>query len=98
MIRRPPRSTLFPYTTLFRSDRRRPPASGRLDPPSDLGPVAVHVLEVGPPIRRPALAVDRDVQVGAADLHVTAPAAVRLLPRQPGRAGVLARQARRRIG
>src|SRR5258707_10610040 len=29
MIRRPPRSTLFPYTTLFRSDRaaaRRPPA------------------------------------------------------------------------
>src|SRR3712207_7354988 len=30
MIRRPPRSTLFPYTTLFRSDRvhvtRNPPA------------------------------------------------------------------------
>src|SRR6266511_1289065 len=25
MIRRPPRSTLFPYTTLFRSRRRRPP-------------------------------------------------------------------------
>src|SRR2546430_12668952 len=25
MIRRPPRSTLFPYTTLFRSDRRRDP-------------------------------------------------------------------------
>src|SRR3712207_7117679 len=24
MIRRPPRSTLFPYTTLFRSDRRDP--------------------------------------------------------------------------
>src|SRR2546422_8103299 len=24
MIRRPPRSTLFPYTTLFRSDRKRP--------------------------------------------------------------------------
>src|SRR5688572_32692586 len=23
MIRRPPRSTLFPYTTLFRSDQRR---------------------------------------------------------------------------
>src|SRR2546429_8633181 len=29
MIRRPPRSTLFPYTTLFRSrDRRRRPAAG----------------------------------------------------------------------
>src|SRR3712207_6868602 len=25
MIRRPPRSTLFPYTTLFRSDDRRAP-------------------------------------------------------------------------
>src|SRR2546426_5148803 len=28
MIRRPPRSTLFPYTTLFRS--RRPPRGGRV--------------------------------------------------------------------
>src|SRR5258705_8481266 len=26
MIRRPPRSTLFPYTTLFRSEQRRPRA------------------------------------------------------------------------
>src|SRR3712207_7623257 len=32
MIRRPPRSTLFPYTTLFRS--RSPPGSGRTLPPS----------------------------------------------------------------
>src|SRR5438046_6004369 len=33
MIRRPPRSTLFPYTTLFRSgaisESRRPPTPGR---------------------------------------------------------------------
>src|SRR3712207_8012288 len=28
MIRRPPRSTLFPYTTLFRSRRRVPPMAG----------------------------------------------------------------------
>src|ERR1035441_11121192 len=28
MIRRPPRSTLFPYTTLFRSDRRAGPLLG----------------------------------------------------------------------
>src|SRR2546429_6186507 len=28
MIRRPPRSTLFPYTTLFRSPRRPRPAEG----------------------------------------------------------------------
>src|SRR2546426_7731208 len=27
MIRRPPRSTLFPYTTLFRSQKSRPKAS-----------------------------------------------------------------------
>src|SRR2546430_3912885 len=27
MIRRPPRSTLFPYTTLFRSRRKPPPSS-----------------------------------------------------------------------
>src|SRR5215510_11315814 len=29
MIRRPPRSTLFPYTTLFRPDRRGGPAAGQ---------------------------------------------------------------------
>src|SRR2546429_5407938 len=34
MIRRPPRSTLFPYTTLFRSRRRsRPDAVGHLRAP-----------------------------------------------------------------
>src|SRR2546430_7900170 len=30
MIRRPPRSTLFPYTTLFRSDRKNPLAAIRI--------------------------------------------------------------------
>src|SRR2546425_12339464 len=37
MIRRPPRSTLFPYTTLFRSRVLRIPISGNppADPPSD---------------------------------------------------------------
>src|SRR5260370_23484124 len=35
MIRRPPRSTLFPYTTLFRSAwRGRPSSSGALRPRS----------------------------------------------------------------
>src|SRR5258707_4295590 len=29
MIRRPPRSTLFPYTTLFRSGRNKPPLRPR---------------------------------------------------------------------
>src|SRR2546429_5603409 len=31
MIRRPPRSTLFPYTTLFRSPSLRPSQTGTLD-------------------------------------------------------------------
>src|SRR2546430_13744890 len=32
MIRRPPRSTLFPYTTLFRSHPRNPPTTGQSCP------------------------------------------------------------------
>src|SRR5260370_4990212 len=32
MIRRPPRSTLFPYTTLFRSDRSSPVGAGTRTP------------------------------------------------------------------
>src|SRR5690349_23566624 len=39
MIRRPPRSTLFPYTTLFRSDEdavRSAVREANLDPPSDV--------------------------------------------------------------
>src|SRR5476651_1933475 len=31
MIRRPPRSTLFPYTTLFRPQARRAPGPGSVD-------------------------------------------------------------------
>src|SRR3712207_7697718 len=38
MIRRPPRSTLFPYTTLFRSDLRA-------DERRDLGPESLDRLE-----------------------------------------------------
>src|SRR3712207_9275830 len=42
MIRRPPRSTLFPYTTLFRSTRTRdvgaPPAAGEAGALSEIGP------------------------------------------------------------
>src|SRR5256885_6921003 len=38
MIRRPPRSTLFPYTTLFRSDQ----ANGRIAISPVTGNLAVH--------------------------------------------------------
>src|SRR2546422_2808256 len=43
MIRRPPRSTLFPYTTLFRSRHRaaEPVVDGRLDALED---VVDHIL------------------------------------------------------
>src|SRR2546426_2550893 len=37
MIRRPPRSTLFPYTTLFRSPRRGRRDLARPEPPADGG-------------------------------------------------------------
>src|SRR5687768_18084730 len=37
MIRRPPRSTLFPYTTLFRSIRLRVPMSSENDQALPLG-------------------------------------------------------------
>src|SRR3712207_7202034 len=46
MIRRPPRSTLFPYTTLFRSRRRvrelqvRSPTPGHIHPEGRNRPVA----------------------------------------------------------
>src|SRR5256885_5167293 len=56
MIRRPPRSTLFPYTTLFRSarhlrggagpDRRLP--RGRVEGRGVRGPPAAHVRRVPP--------------------------------------------------
>src|SRR3712207_7409753 len=36
MIRRPPRSTLFPYTTLFRSILRRPPTGAVLATAHDM--------------------------------------------------------------
>src|SRR2546423_11288011 len=48
MIRRPPRSTLFPYTTLFRSPGRRPPAPRGREPPRHRGgPVAIATLRGG---------------------------------------------------
>src|SRR5256885_5757452 len=37
MIRRPPRSTLFPYTTLFRSDQRRLAGAVGADQADDAG-------------------------------------------------------------
>src|SRR5437667_1673125 len=49
MIRRPPRSTLFPYTTLFRSASRRSPRDHRPNAPGL--PSASHVRHAGPPAK-----------------------------------------------
>src|SRR3712207_8034408 len=54
MIRRPPRSTLFPYTTLFRSEgRRRAVPQQRADEPHGLG-CSVQAVHAG------VLPLDRD--------------------------------------
>src|SRR3712207_8280513 len=42
MIRRPPRSTLFPYTTLFRSDYNKEPNAERFTNVVDFAFRAVH--------------------------------------------------------
>src|SRR5256884_5858485 len=55
MIRRPPRSTLFPYTTLFRS-----PEKGRLEPAAH-GALPGYLLQVG--------SVFRKERVAAVSLH-----------------------------
>src|SRR2546426_7748040 len=47
MIRRPPRSTLFPYTTLFRSQLGQRVSSIRLQGPVDLAVKAGEEGEVG---------------------------------------------------
>src|SRR3712207_9365335 len=66
MIRRPPRSTLFPYTTLFRSARVNARWTREFmahDPRADLRRIAVPVL---------ALTGGKDLQVDPGDLAVIA--------------------------
>src|SRR5688572_32656986 len=49
MIRRPPRSTLFPYTTLFRSGAHVEVYAVRRgeEVPADLADLPVHIVRVG---------------------------------------------------
>src|SRR3989475_5701843 len=56
MIRRPPRSTLFPYTTLFRSDSVDVYVDEGFGPPGP-GPAALRLYAVAPP-RPPVAATD----------------------------------------
>src|SRR3989449_10275893 len=82
MIRRPPRSTLFPYTTLFRSVDAQPLEGGVtglvdvLRPPIDAQPSAVraaHVAELRGQDHPVAAAPDRpahELLVGERAVHV----------------------------
>src|SRR3989475_4895660 len=98
MIRRPPRSTLFPYTTLFRSRRPAPSRLGLhaddLIGRVDADPVPARVL--GHDAHRVAVPrLDGDLPPEVADLEAGAPpppgGRIRLLrggggrPRRPGR-------------
>src|SRR3712207_7018219 len=59
MIRRPPRSTLFPYTTLFRSERLAP-APQHLGLAADLDPAhppRIHRFQVVHDERNPGVAL-----------------------------------------
>src|SRR5688572_32209051 len=71
MLRRPPRSTLFPYTTLFRSRNLH---LKRIEHISRLGPHLAVVDEVKEPrdrVLRKHLAADVDVLIGAQDRKST---------------------------
>src|SRR2546427_473582 len=61
MIRRPPRSTLFPYTTLFRSRPAAVPLAYRHDDAAGVGtrPARAHAGRRDPPRRRPRAWRDR---------------------------------------
>src|SRR5437667_10944239 len=63
MIRRPPRSTLFPYTTLFRSALVGELADGR----DDRGRPGSPDLPQRPAVGRPGDVVDRDRSHGDAE-------------------------------
>src|SRR2546430_6046371 len=49
MIRRPPRSTLFPYTTLFRSGLDTDAVEGAAEPPYALPNIRVEYVRQEPP-------------------------------------------------
>src|SRR6266480_1006597 len=100
MIRRPPRSTLFPYTTLFRSRRlaRADPAAAGAPPPARPAAEALDRRRTGP--RRAPADASRDdrMELRAADRRRADPVrAARIVRRRlPDRRRRLALRPRRR--
>src|SRR2546422_3024240 len=74
MIRRPPRSTLFPYTTLFRSPERHAESTAGNDLLKGLG-VAVGALVVGSLLGNDRLGTGRESRIMAGAATVTGIAA-----------------------
>src|SRR2546430_5969141 len=68
MIRRPPRSTLFPYTTLFRSGCAAA-LDLRVDRPATRGRDAMYIGAGEPSAHRPARAVSRSWRRCAGAYH-----------------------------
>src|SRR2546429_5790864 len=68
MIRRPPRSTLFPYTTLFRSQRRA--RRGILDHPTAL-PARLEPVGEAEHVHQPVEHVRLELGAGGADRKST---------------------------
>src|SRR5256885_10699750 len=66
MIRRPPRSTLFPYTTLFRSRAEVPDA--KLPQRFGIEVIEVHVLDSLDPGRLQRRGAADDGEIGAAQI------------------------------
>src|SRR3712207_7723865 len=76
MIRRPPRSTLFPYTTLFRSRRLADSSSRMLGSSSTTrrrasGAVSLPVLVTAPPVERAAVVMGRGCDPGRSEEHTS---------------------------
>src|SRR3712207_9469303 len=73
MIRRPPRSTLFPYTTLFRS-RDRDDDHGRLEAEDEVERDHARAQrEAEPRVARPELRGRREADQAGGDEHDAAP-------------------------
>src|SRR2546422_11049817 len=92
MIRRPPRSTLFPYTTLFRS---RPDVHQPLDVHRDLG--AKRALDLVVPLDH--LAQPRDLRVAqVTNARIRIHAGLRKNLLRVSRADAVDRSEERRVG
>src|SRR3712207_8943048 len=69
MIRRPPRSTLFPYTTLFRSRLRRPPSISACPAPGSA--MCFRTFRVSLPARAETSELRRPVVLGRSEEHTS---------------------------